>query len=162
MRYCKINKYILTIELLDDSIHNENRINIIYKDFATYSTNKFKIIYIENMCNNFIIDSIFNYKINDIIIHNIRYFFSKERAFFDLDYDYFIESYQQIDKLYYINFFREEHLKYQGLHRSWYDSGQLREEFYHIDGSFEGIYISYFENGEINNKYMFINNEKIN
>lgn len=162
MRYYKINKYILTIELLEDSIHDENRNNIINKEFALYHTNKFKIIEIQNMIDNTYIDKLYAYKINDIINKNIIYFFSKDRAFFQLDYDYFTESYQLIDKLYYIDFYKEYNLIYNGMHRIWYDSGQLREEFYHINGQFEGVYTSYYENGEINEKYLFVNNEIVN
>jgi antitoxin component YwqK of YwqJK toxin-antitoxin module len=159
MRYHKINKYILSIELLEDSIHDENRDNIINPEFATYHTNKFKIVEIQNMINNTYIDKLYNYKMNDIIKKNIIYSLSREKAFYTLDYDYFIETYQLIDKLYYINFYRENSLIYNGIHRTWYDSGQLKEEFYHIDGIYEGIYTSYDENGNINKKYIFVNNK---
>ena len=156
MRYYKINKYILSIELLDDSIHNENRNNIIDKYLAKYETNKFKIIQIENMINNQIICELYSYKIGDIIIKEIIYFFSKERAFFELDYDYYTESYEPIDKLYYINFYKEYNMIYSGIHKSWYESGQLKEEFYHINGLLEGKYRHYDENNQLQIEYNFI------
>ena len=161
MRYYKINHYILKIELFEDSIHDENRNNIIDINFAKYHTNKFKILEIENMIDNTYIDKLYSYKIYDTIQENITYFFSKERAFFYLDETYYIETYMLLDKLYYINFYKENNLIYNGIHKDWYDSGQLREEFYHIDGSIEGTYISYFENGKIDKKYFFINNTQI-
>jgi antitoxin component YwqK of YwqJK toxin-antitoxin module len=162
MRYYKINKYIIKIELLENSIHDENRNNIYDKHYALYKTNRFRIIEIENMCTKKIIDEIYSYKINDIITKNISYFFSKERAFFELDYDYFIDSYQQFDKLYYLDFFKQENMNYCGMHKIWYDNGQLKEEFYHINGIFEGVYTSYFQNKEINFKCNFVNNVMIN
>jgi len=49
MRYFKIYKYIFTIDLVENSIHNENRNNIINQEYASYTTNEFKILSIENM-----------------------------------------------------------------------------------------------------------------
>jgi hypothetical protein len=134
MRYYKIYKYILYIELLNDSLHNENRDDIYDKIYAKYTTNKFKIIMIENMITNEILDKIYNYKINDIVEKNIIYFFSKERAFFELDYNFFEETYYPIDKLYYIRFFQDHNMTYNGLHKAWNDSGVIKEIYYHNNG----------------------------
>lgn len=135
MRYYKLNKYIFTIELLDDSIHNENRNNIIEPLYAKYTTNKYKIIIIENMITNEILEKIYNYNVGDIINKKINYFLSKERAFFELDYDFFEETYYEIDKLYYLKFFDEYNIYYSGVHKVWNDNGELIEIFYHINGN---------------------------
>jgi antitoxin component YwqK of YwqJK toxin-antitoxin module len=161
MRYIKINCYIFSIELCEDSKHNENRLNIVDKLYATYTTNKFKIIEIENMVTTEIIDKYYNYKVGDIICKTVKYYLTKERAFFEIKYDRDdIDEYKPIDKLYYIKFFTNCG-GYSGLHRSWYDSGQLQEEFYQINGNFEGLYREYFENGSIKNEYYYINNKII-
>jgi antitoxin component YwqK of YwqJK toxin-antitoxin module len=155
MRYIKIYRYIITIELCEDSIHNENRINIINKLYATYRTNKFKILEIEEIDTKKLIDKYNNYKVGDIITKNKNYYFTKERAFFEFDYQYFDDTFDLLDKLYYIKFFKNG---YSGLHRDWYDSGQLYEEFYHINGIFEGMFIQYHEDGKIKCEFKFINN----
>lgn len=162
MRYFKIYRYIFTIDLCDDSIHNENRINIIDKLYATYITNKFKIIKIEDIITKELIYNYGNYIVDKIVCETKNYYLIKERAFFEIDYyqHNFDDEYKPIDKLYYINFFTNCG-GYSGLHRSWYDSGQLLEEFYHINGNFEGLYREYFENGSIKNEYYYINNKII-
>jgi len=81
-----------------------------------------------------LINNIYSYKIGDIIKQTITYFLSKERAFFELDYKYFEGSYTLIDKLYYIDFFKQHNLIYCGVHKSWKDSGELIEEFFHNNG----------------------------
>jgi hypothetical protein len=138
MRYSKINKYILTIELLDDSTNNENRSHIIDKYYAKYTTNKYKILEIENMVTNEILTNIFSHKVGDIVNKNIYYFFSKDRAFFELDYNFYIESYQPVDRLYYLYFFDEHNKKYVGLHKVWYDNGNLELLFFHLHGEILG------------------------
>jgi len=134
MRYCKISKYIFNIELLDDSIHNENRPGVVDKYYAKYKTNKYKIIEIENMVTKELLTNIFGYKIGDIINKDTDYFLSKERTFFELDYSFFIESYQPIDRLYYLYFFDQHNIKYFGLHKSWDSNGNLEILFFHIHG----------------------------
>jgi len=134
MRYFKIYKYIFTIDLVENSINNENRNNIINQEYASYTTNEFKILSIENMVTGELINNIYSYKIGDIIKQTIIYFLSKERAFFELDYKYFEGSYTLIDKLYYIDFFKQHNLIYCGVHKSWKDSGELIEEFFHNNG----------------------------
>jgi hypothetical protein len=158
MRYIKINKYIIKIELCDDSISNEDRNNIVNRLFAQYNTQKFKILEIEDMVTNELYNNVMNYKINDIINRNINYYFSKERAFYELDYDFFTDSYQSLDKLYYLFYFNNQ---YTGIHKVWFDSGQLKEEFYHINGILEGTYTEYNENGMLKNQYMFVNGKII-
>lgn len=160
MRYIKINCYIFSIELCEDSKHNENRLNIVDKLYATYTTNKFKIIEIENMVTKEIINKYFNYKVDDIICKSVKYYLTKERAFFEIKYDRDdIDEYKPIDKLYYIKFFNNN---YSGLHRTWYDSGQLYEEFYHHNGSIEGLYKQYDMKGNIIWENNFINNVIVN
>ena len=150
MRYYKIYKYILEIDLCDDSISNENRNDIVDKYYATYKTNKFKIINIENMITNENITKLYEYNIGDIVKKNITYFFNKECAFFYLENEYFEGSYKYIDKLYYVDFFKQHNKIYNGIHKSWYANGILREEFYHIDGKLEGLYKEYNNKGKIN------------
>jgi antitoxin component YwqK of YwqJK toxin-antitoxin module len=158
MRYIKINKYIMKIELCDDSISDEDRNNIVNRLFAQYNTNKFKILEIEDMVTNELYNNVMNYKINDIIYRNINYYFSKERAFYELDYDFFTYSYEPLDKLYYLFYFNNQ---YTGIHKVWFDSGQLKEEFYHINGILEGTYTEYNENGMLINQYMLVNGKII-
>ena len=159
MRYIKIHRYIMKIELCSDSISNEDRNDIINPLLAQYKTNKFKILEIEDMVTNELYDNVLKiYKINDIICRNINYYFSKECAFFELDYYFFTDSYQPLDKLYYLFYFNNQ---YTGIHKVWYDSGQLKEEFYHINGILEGTYTEYNENGMLKNQYMFANGKII-
>ena len=158
MRYTKIHRYIMKIELCSDSISNEYRNDIIDPLFAQYKTNKFKILEIEDMVTNELYDNVMNYKINDIICRNINYYFSKECAFFELDYYFFTDSYQPLDKLYYLFYFNNQ---YTGIHKSWYDSGQLHEEFYHVNGTIEGPYKIYDTNGILIKEYMVINGKII-
>ena len=80
-----------------------------------------------------ILDKIYSYNIGDIIRQNIIYFMSKEKAFFDYDYKYFEGSYTPIDKIYYVEFFKQHNLIYCGMYKSWNDSGELIEEFFHND-----------------------------
>ena len=80
------------------------------------------------------LDKIYSYKIGDVVNKNIIYFLNKECAFFYIDYEYFEGTYNMIDKLYYINFFREHNIIYSGMHKSWYTNGILKEQFFHIDG----------------------------
>jgi len=159
MRYIKIYRYILTIDLCEDSINNENRSNIINKVYATYNINKFKILEIEDIVTKELKNNYDKYKVGDIICETKKYYLIKERAFFEIDYDQhnYSDEYKPIDKLYYINFFSN----YYGLHKSWYDSGQLKEEFYHINGMCEGLYREYYENGNIKCEYYHVNNEII-
>ena len=63
-----------------------------------------------------------------------------------------------LDKLYYLFYFNNQ---YTGIHKVWYDSGQLKEEFYHINGILEGTYTEYNENGMLKNQYMFVNGKII-
>jgi antitoxin component YwqK of YwqJK toxin-antitoxin module len=158
MRYTKLYKYIFTIELCDDSNHDESRTNIIEPLYASYKTNKFKIIEIEDMTINKLVNNYCNYKIGDIIKKNIKYYFTRERAFLSFDEEYFEGAYEPLDKLYYINFFING---YAGIHREWYESGQLREEFYHDNGVVNGDYIKYYENGKIEEEFKVINNKII-
>ena len=122
--YFKSYKYVVTISTDD---YTSVSINVINPDNALYKTRNYKIIEIEDILENKIID-------NDYRIPRIAFFYiTKELAVFE-------------------NFIQNEEYKlfplgYSGVQRVYHENGVLYMEFFHKNGVMEGQYKTFYNNG---------------
>jgi len=145
--YCQ-NRYIITIEVPDPpTLFCERTIN---PEFATYTTYTFKIINIEKFGSSVNVECTHEQglkvgcteEFTDIFMYNISY-----------------------DKTYMQNFMALELYKFfkhgcAGVCKSYTNSGELLEDFFHNNGSIEGKKNIYKRGKEIMSEY-YINGNKI-
>ncbi len=136
---------VVTLELLSDSITNEQRDGVVDSNFAKFRTNKVKVISIINPetdeqldkdCSvydhNFvykdgqIIKTIFERNINMICGGGIHYFKTYEGA---------------------LSWYYRDHIKTNGKCNRYYDNGQKELEYNYKDGKIKGKLIRWGENG---------------
>lgn len=128
------NDYILEIEVINKIA---DLYEIINKEFATYLTNKFKVISITNWKSNEHLNEIDNYKINKIIEINCNDDNTKL-----LDYNLIKELsiYNYFDK----NEDEELYLKNKcGVYTIYHNNGQIYKTYFHNNGIEEGEYNEY-------------------
>lgn len=150
--YYKYDKYVITIETDGQIFENVNE----YKKMYCY---KFKVLHIKDILNE-IYSEIDKYKINNEYDEKIIFFLKEELAF---NYLFFLKNQYKLFPNGYSNIYRE-----------YYDDGNLRLEFFHINGLINGKYTEYFPNklikiecyyvdGIINGEYkQFFDNSIIN
>jgi antitoxin component YwqK of YwqJK toxin-antitoxin module len=142
--YAKYKKYIFTIKSLEDLMFfTENNEN---KNFATYFSNKFKLLDIEDMVTNIKLNKIDNYK-TDNIFPDMFYYKNKEQAF-------------------YHNFFRNKQYLlfpngYSGYYKKYSYDGYIESECFYINNNKEGQKIIYVYNTKnIHKIENYVNNIK--
>jgi antitoxin component YwqK of YwqJK toxin-antitoxin module len=145
--YTKYKHYIITIDTEEQTVDN---------NYKMINCDKFTVIEIKDILNKYY-DKIDKYKIGEIYDERIYFYILEELAF---------------NK----NFMLHEQYKlfpngYSGQFRSYDHDDKLIEDFFHINGRLEGIYIGYFNehhikceyiNGKLNGKYIQYNNNNSN
>jgi len=160
MRYMKIGPIIFEIELLDNSNHDESRLDIVDPIYALYSTDSFRILNYKHIANNNIskedFDKVIFYlyapkiKFTDDVAANIidiikQYY--NVNIIDDLinrevcrDFTYYFKSYERAFNYHFI--FEKQYLLfkegYSGIYKNWDMIGNLVIEYYHVNGSKEG------------------------
>ena len=152
--------YIITIECDDYKSVDKHIIN---HDYATFETDKFKIIKIEDVNEkdytitekyelNKIYDNKKSFKINkQCIINEIINNLHRSKLHADTS-KYFKDSYNEL-----IKFFPNG---ISGICKLYHNNGSLREEYFHNNGDIEGDYIIYYDNGKIKEKCNYLNGKK--
>jgi len=134
------NDYILEIEVINKIADSYEIIN---KEFATYLTDRFRVISITNWKSNEQLNEIDNYKINKIIEIN-----------YNGDYRKLLE-YNLIKELSIYNYFNknadeELYLKNKcGVYTIYHNNGQIYKTYFHINGITEGEYNEYTCDGTL-------------
>lgn len=147
--YKSAGAYIITLELLQDSKTNLNRSNIKFFNYASFRTDKAKVISIcHKLTNNAIQeinsdnDPLFIYKINKIIhakdydenilntcTTGIHFYVVKEAAYYHEIYNY-VQN-------------------YTGLSKRWFHNGNKYIVCSYENGSRNGLYAEWYENDQI-------------
>ncbi len=167
--FFKINEYIITIKIHDDIKLYNDLVNVNDHYYATYITNNFTIIKIEHMFTKKPFDKIKNISINnDILTFNTYYEINKtytgDKKIYYLSYDKaFFKDF--IDKAQFNLLNKEDNNKYYNVntrYTEWYDNGQLKLDYWHINGKKEGLYKEYDIDGKlITKKNYFSIDDKI-
>ena len=128
--------YIITFECIDyESVDK----NIINSDYATYETNRFKVIRIEDV-NGKEYGISQKYELNTFYDNKICFKINKECIIYD------IINKLRIYKSIFMNFFPNG---ISGICKLYHNNGVLKEEYFHNNGVIEGDYITYYDNGKI-------------
>jgi antitoxin component YwqK of YwqJK toxin-antitoxin module len=145
------NDYIIEIEVINKIDDNYNIINKLY---ATYWTNKFKIISITNWKNDEEYEKIDIYKINETI-------------FIDTDNDFSkLLDYHLIKELSICNYFDNKndeniYLKNKcGVYKNYHNNGQIYKIYFHNNGIIEGEYKEYTCENILKSHRFYINGKK--
>jgi len=162
MRYLKIKSIIFEIDLCEDSENFESDDKIVDPQYATYQTNKFKILNYTHIADNQITEDEFNmcliylyinslnHKLDDNLINdNLINIIKKEYNVNKMDdfinkeinrHIYYFKSYERAFNYRFIYDKQYELFKngYSGTYRNYTRNGEIILEFYHINGVIEG------------------------
>ena len=175
--YIYLDYYIITLECDDYESISE----IINAENATYSTNNFKIIEIEDFsCKSLDITNI--YKKNTNYNEKKNFWLNKQIVFDKKIYDYkfhksnatpkVVNQYSHpIDKLHneYVPRYKSKLETYfndiletgcSGIYKSYYPNGALEEEYFYNNGEIEGEYKKYHKNGKLKETCNYLNGLK--
>jgi antitoxin component YwqK of YwqJK toxin-antitoxin module len=135
--YFKDYKYVITISTDDYTSVSKTVIN---PDNALYKTRNYKILEIEDILENKIINN--NYRIPRIAF----FYISKELAVFE-------------------NFIQNEEYKlfplgYSGVQKEYHENGLLYKQFFHKNGIIEGEFKTFYNNGNAQYICDYVNGQK--
>jgi hypothetical protein len=159
--YANINDHILTI-LVGHNCNYSGFFDIVDPLFCTYYTKKFKIIKIQSIKTNKIVDKVEKKFFNDFYIlnndydnDNIIYFLSYKKAFYY--YLGYIRATTHFEKN------KPKYFEYDicDTYQEWYENGFLLCESYHINGNLEGPYKKYSLDGNLIVDAYFVNDKPI-
>jgi antitoxin component YwqK of YwqJK toxin-antitoxin module len=148
--------YIITIEFDDYKTMVKNISNY---DYATYETDKFKIIKIEDI-NEKEYTILGMFELNKIYNGKIYLKINKQCIINKL-----INKLQEYKYNEYLQEYYNELIKFfpngiSGVCKLYNDDGSLSEEYFHNNGDIEGNYIIYYANGKIKEKCNYLNGKK--
>jgi len=164
------DRVVVTIELLDDTIHNMDRPLLIDKHNARYFCNKIKTLEIEDIDGKKYKEAESFLYIANKVIHkvgeisnqgDIPYYLNKDRV---LKYRLYkpingiYETYSDNGSLTTRCIFKNK--KYDGLYEMYYIDGSKLYEINYKDGILDGLYKRYFINGIIEYEGTYKNGEK--
>ena len=171
--YSKFERCIFTIELTENSEHNElseNRTDITDPNNAIYHTNEYKIVEITDMVTNEKLSSYKDFIVGNIYIKKKYYVLSYIRAFyfrfekddnnlfFENGYTGNINIYTNngslISEYYMVNGKKEGELKE-------YKKNKLNLSINYINGIKHGLYKKYYDNGQIKEICNYIDDKKM-
>jgi hypothetical protein len=143
--YKSAENCIVTLGLLNDTLHNLNRSGVTNKDCAKFRCNKAIVIDIKNKDTNKALTSVtsdydenFKYQVGKIVTANS----------YDSDEDYVCTSgihfYITKEPTY---FYSKQTLN--GKHKEWYDNGQCFIQCTFVDGKYNDDYKKWFFNGQL-------------
>jgi hypothetical protein len=126
----KGNNFIYVIEIPNEAEHNENTVKCVDKVNACYTTNKYIIrncIYTPSKFR------LLYYNNNLIYERYVFYFMTYDRALQEINFDK-LQNNKTVDRY-----------DFPSVFRTYYNSGEIQKEFYHIKGIINGKYIHYDE-----------------
>jgi antitoxin component YwqK of YwqJK toxin-antitoxin module len=130
--YAYVNKKIITIKVLNDKPKPcySNEIKEENKLYVEYYTANYEILQVEDVDGN-----ILNEKVK--LQGEIHYYLTKEVPINRINYRIFFDDKNILGK------------EFSGIQKMWYYTGQLHQEFFHINGKEFGEYKKYDENGQL-------------
>ena len=141
---------IVTMELCEDSVTNEDRNGIYDPLHAKFRTNKVKVISIIDPITKNIMeedrsinDKTFIYKIGEIIIEN-RY--SPDINEICSEGIHYFKTYEAALSWYYLNISNE--IEKNGTYYGWHENGQKGYERNYKDGELDGLCQGWYKNGQ--------------
>jgi antitoxin component YwqK of YwqJK toxin-antitoxin module len=162
---------IYSVEVEVDNIKPESD-DVINKDTATYKTNNFKVIEIEDIHGNKMDDVNLKYKKNETYSDELFVYLQKEIAvcikindmlkYSQLSVNHYCSESTQIIYKNMINKHFTDIINFgvSGYLISYYDNGQIDEKYFHNNLEKEGEYIKYHRNGKIAESGNYINGKK--
>ena len=153
--YKSAHDCIITMELLEYSNHNMDRMYIVDAPYAKYRCDKVRVI---SICNKFtdeemsqinsnydenfiykvgsiIFDQKYNTDENEIRTEGIHFFLNYESAFF----------------------YKLNTRNYTGIYKTWHRNGQLKIECNYRNGKIDGLYKQWYENGKLHTDCNYVN-----
>jgi len=140
--------YIVVIENLNYKHENLHewwyREHKLIREFAEYNTDKYRIKEVIDYFTDQIVD------VELTIKSRCTYYLTKEIPINKLRHNLF---FNQITR-------KKVKAEFTGIQKIWHDLGNIKEEFFHINGVRQGEYTKYYLDGKVEEKYFFVNNKK--
>jgi hypothetical protein len=141
----QVEDYIYEIEIPEDANHNEDILNCVDNNNAEFKADKYIIRKIIHIPTKKIQKGLCLDECDKLYLGHISYFKTYERALTETSF-VFHKKHGVV--------LRED---FPNVFRSYYNSGQIYETFYHVKGKIEGPYIKYTYDGKIDCECNFLN-----